>query len=70
MNQDLETSFEKLETGTWYARVIRHETDDIPGLTLLIEDREYFFPEDDRSLFFLQRTARRPKESNIRRIFL
>jgi len=52
MNQDLETSFEKLETGTWYARVIRHETDDIPGQTLLIEDREYFFAEDDPSLLF------------------
>ena len=52
MNQDLETSFEKLETGTWYARVIRHGKDDIPGHTLLIEDREYFFPEDDPSLFF------------------
>ena len=42
MNQDEDTTIQKLATGTWHGRVIRHEHNEVPGQIILIEDREYF----------------------------
>ena len=52
MNQDEDTTIQKLTPGTWHGRVIRHEHNEVPGKILLIEDREYFFPENNPSIFF------------------
>jgi Truncated, possibly inactive, lysyl-tRNA synthetase (class II) len=54
MNQDEDTTIQKLAPGTWHGRVIRHEHNEVPGQILLIEDREYFFPENNPSIFFRQ----------------
>ena len=52
MNQDEDTTIQKLIPGIWYGRVIRHEHNEVPGQIILIEDREYFFPEDNSSIIF------------------
>ena len=52
MNQDEDTTIQKLAPGTWHGRVIRHEHNEVPGQIILIEDREYFFPENNPSIFF------------------
>ena len=52
MNQDEDTTIQKLITGIWYGRVIRHEHNEVPGQIILIEDREYFFPGKNPSIFF------------------
>jgi len=52
MNQDEDTTIQKLTPGTWHGRVIRHEHNEVPGQIILIEDREYFFPENNPSIFF------------------
>ena len=44
MNQDEDTTLQKLTPGTWHGRVIRHEYNEVSGQIILIEDREYFFP--------------------------
>tara|TARA_B000000565_G_scaffold221574_1_gene176317 strand:+ start:131 stop:346 length:216 start_codon:yes stop_codon:yes gene_type:complete len=52
MNQDEDTTIQKLAPGIWHGRVIRHEHNEVPGQIILIEDREYFFPENNPSIFF------------------
>ena len=52
MNQDEDTTIQKLTPGIWHGRVIRHEHNEVPGQIILIEDREYFFPENNPSIFF------------------
>ena len=44
MNQDEDTTIQKLAPGIWHGRVIRHEYNEVPGQVILIEDQEYFFP--------------------------
>ena len=57
MNQDEDTTIQKLTPGTWHGRVIRNEHNEVPGQIILIEDREYFFQENNPSFFFKQKTA-------------
>ena len=54
MNQDEDTTIQKLTPGTWHGRVIRLEHNEVPGQIILIEDREYFFPGNNPSIFFRQ----------------
>ena len=42
MNQDEDTTIQKLTPGIWHGRVIRHEHNEVSGQIILIEDREYF----------------------------
>ena len=51
MNQDEDTTIQKLTPGIWHGRVIRHEHNEVLGQILLIEDREYFLPENNPSIF-------------------
>ncbi len=52
MNQDEDTTIQKLTPGIWHGRVIRHEHNEVSGQIILIEDWEYFFPENNPSIFF------------------